>query len=148
VESDPNGGVSLERIRVVAADDHVNMITAIRSVLDEEFDLVAEVGNGRDAVAAVLALDPDVLVTDISMPGLDGLTATRQLKNANVRAKIIMLTMHEDAEFIQAALNAGASGYVTKARLASDLIPAIHEALLGNIYVSRSGKAQQRNLVV
>jgi DNA-binding NarL/FixJ family response regulator len=131
----------LERIRVVTADDHVNVSTAIRSVLDEEFDLVAEVSNGSDAVAAVLALDPDVLLTDISMPGLDGLTATRQLRKTNVRAKIIMLTMHEDTEFIEAALAAGASGYVTKARLVSDLIPAIHEALLGNIYVSRSAKA-------
>jgi DNA-binding NarL/FixJ family response regulator len=138
----------MERIRVVVADDHVNMTTAIRSVLSGEFDVVAVVGNGSDAIAAVLALDPDVLVTDISMPGLDGLTATRQLKETNVRAKIIMLTMHEDTEFIEAALAAGASGYVTKARLASDLIPAIQEALLGNIYVSRSRKAQQRNLIV
>jgi DNA-binding NarL/FixJ family response regulator len=138
----------MERIRVVVADDHVNMTTAIRSVLSGEFDVVAVVGNGSDAIAAVLALDPDVLVTDISMPGLDGLTATRQLKKTNVRAKIIMLTMHEDTEFIEAALAAGASGYVTKARLASDLIPAIQEALLGNIYVSRSGNALQRNHIV
>jgi DNA-binding NarL/FixJ family response regulator len=74
------------------------------------------------------------------MPGLDGMTTTKQLKMANVRARIIMLTMHEDPAFIQAALAAGASGFVIKTRFATDLIPAIREALLGNIYVSGSGK--------
>jgi DNA-binding NarL/FixJ family response regulator len=131
-----DGGVSLARARIVLADDYIMIIAAARSLLADEFDVVAEVGNGSQAVAAVLELDPDVLVTDISMPVLDGMSAVTRLKQANVRAKIVMLTMHEEPEFIKAALSAGALGYVTKTRFITDLIPAIREVLLGNIYVS------------
>jgi DNA-binding NarL/FixJ family response regulator len=126
------------RIRVVLADDHREMIARVRGTLAEEFEIVDAVENGNQAVSAVLALDPDVLVTDIAMPFLDGLEAARKIQKTNRRVKIIFLTIHEDRDFLAAALSAGGSGYVTKPRLSLDLILAIHEVLRGSTFVSKS----------
>jgi DNA-binding NarL/FixJ family response regulator len=97
------------RIRVVLADDHREMIARVRGTLAEEFEIVDAVENGNQAVSAVLALDPDVLVTDIAMPFLDGLEAARKIQKTNRRVKIIFLTIHEDRDFLAAALSAGAA---------------------------------------
>jgi DNA-binding NarL/FixJ family response regulator len=126
------------KIRVVLADDHREVIAKVRGILGDEFEVVEAAANGMQAVRAVLALDPDVLVTDISMPLLNGLQAARRIQKANSRAKIIVLTIHEDRDFIAAALSAGAMGYVTKRRLSIDLVFAIHEALKGRTFVSGS----------
>jgi DNA-binding NarL/FixJ family response regulator len=128
----------VNKIRVVVADDHPEMIVKIRRTLSEWFEIIDVVEDGNQAIDAVLMMDADVLVIDISMPVLDGLQAAKRLRKANCRAKIIFLTIHEDRDYIAAALSAGASGYVTKARLTADLVHAIHEALLGNIFVSPS----------
>jgi len=125
-------------IRVVLADDHQAVLAKVRAVLGEDFEVVDAVADGSQAVEAVLALDPDVLVTDISMPSLDGLQVAKRLQSAHCRTKIVFLTVHEDQDFVAAALHAGASGYVTKSRLATDLIPAIREALLGRTFVSQT----------
>jgi DNA-binding NarL/FixJ family response regulator len=126
------------RIRVVLADDHQAVIARIRGTLGDEFEVLDAVENGDQAVSAVLALDPDILVTDISMPVLDGLQAARIIQKANCRVKIIFLTIHEDRDFLVAALSAGAAGYVTKRRLSTDLVIAIHEVLKGHTFVSNS----------
>ena len=81
-------------------------------------------------------LDPDALVIDISMPILNGLQAAKQLQTANCRTKIIFLGIYDGPDFPDAAFSAGASGYVSKARLSTDLIPAIHKAMLGQIFIS------------
>jgi DNA-binding NarL/FixJ family response regulator len=128
----------VNKIRVVVADDHPEMIVKVRRTLNDGFEVINVVEDGNQAVDAVLMMDADVLVIDISMPVLDGLQAAKRLRKANCRAKIIFLTMHEDRDYVAAALSAGASGYVTKARLTTDLVHAIHEALLGNIFVSPS----------
>ena len=128
----------MAKIRVVLADDHQALVAKVRAVLAEDFEVVDAVADGSQAVDAVLALDPDVLVTDISMPLLDGLQVAKRLQSAHCRAKIVFLTVHEDQDFVTAALHAGASGYVTKSRLATDLIPAIREALLGRTFVSQT----------
>ena len=94
------------------------------------------VEDGKQAVNAVLTLNPDALVIDISMPVLSGLQAAKQLQTANCRTKVIFLSIYEGPDFLDAAFSAGASGYVSKARLSTDLIPAIHEAMLGQIFVS------------
>jgi DNA-binding NarL/FixJ family response regulator len=130
----------MTNIRVVLADDHQAVLARVRRTLAEEFEVVATAEDGNQAVAAVLALDPDVLVTDISMPLLDGLQVAKRLQTAHCRAKILFLTIHEDQDFVIAALDAGASGYVTKSRLSTDLVPAIREALLGHIFVSHTAK--------
>ncbi len=131
-------GIAVDKIRVVLADDHHEVIAKIRGVLGDEFEVVEAVVNGIQAVTAVLALDPDVFVTDISMPLLNGLQAARRIQNANPRVKIIFVTIHEDRDFIAAAFSAGATGYVTKRRLSTDLVFAIQEALKGNAFVSNS----------
>jgi DNA-binding NarL/FixJ family response regulator len=86
-------------------------------------------------------MDPDVLVTDISMPVLDGLQAARTIQEANCRAKIVFLTIHEGGDFIAAAFSAGGMGYVIKRHLATDLVCAIRESLQGHTFVSNSIRA-------
>jgi DNA-binding NarL/FixJ family response regulator len=131
-------GVAVDKIRVVLADDHREVIAKIRGVLGDEFEVVEAAENGNQAVIAVLALNPDIFVTDISMPVLNGLQAARRIQKTNSRVKIIFLTIHEDRDFIAAAFSAGATGYVTKRRLSTDLVVAIQEALKGHTFVSDS----------
>ena len=112
-------------------------------LLGEDFEIVGTANNGRDAVVAVLRLNPDVLVIDISMPVismpvLNGLQTALELRSAKKQTKVVFLTVHTDQDFVTAALAAGASGYVTKADVSTDLVPAISEALAGRIYVSKS----------
>jgi DNA-binding NarL/FixJ family response regulator len=131
-------GIAVDKVRVVLADDHREVIAKIRGVLGDEFEVVEAAENGNQAVIAVLALNPDVFVTDISMPILNGLQAARRIQKTNSRVKIIFLTIHEDQDFIAAAFSAGATGYVTKRRLSTDLVFAIQEALKGHTFVSNS----------
>jgi len=126
------------KIRVLLADDHETILAQVRLALGEDFHVVGAVANGRDAVDEVRRLDPDVLVIDISMPVLDGLQAVSQVRYINHRTKVVFLTVHEDQEFVEAAFSAGASGYVTKGAVTTDLVPAIHEALEGRIFISQS----------
>jgi DNA-binding NarL/FixJ family response regulator len=131
-------GITVGKIRVVLADDHREVIAKVRGVLGDEFEVLEAAENGHQAVTAVLALDPDVFVTDISMPILNGLQAARSIQKTNSRVKIIFLTIHEDRDFIAAAFSAGATGYVTKRRLSTDLVFAIQEAMRGHTFVSNS----------
>jgi DNA-binding NarL/FixJ family response regulator len=126
----------LGKIRVVVADDHKLMIAMVRQTLCEEFEVVGTVEDGKQAVNAVLTLNPDAIVIDISMPVLNGLQAAKQLQMADCRAKVVFLTIHEGRDFVDAAFSVGASGYVNKGRLSTDLIPAIREAMLGRIFIS------------
>jgi DNA-binding NarL/FixJ family response regulator len=129
-------GVVVAKVRVLLAEDHVAMIAKVRSKLGEAFDIVGTVENGQEAIEAVLRLDPDVLVIDISMPVLDGFQAASRIRDAGRRTKVIFLTVHGDADFVSAAFSSGASGYVIKSRLSTDLVPAIHDALVGRSFVS------------
>jgi len=128
----------MAKIRVLLADDHEAMVEQVRSILSKDFEVVGAVGNGRDAVAEVQRLDPDVLVIDISMPVLNGLQTAAQLMSKKCRTRIVFLTVHDDQDYVDAAFAAGASGYVTKSRVMTDLVPAIREALSGQTYVSNS----------
>ena len=131
-------GIAVDKIRVVLADDHREVIAKIRVILGDEYEIIEAAENGNQAVTAVLELNPDVFVTDISMPVLNGLQAARRIQKTNSRVKIIFLTIHEDRDFIAAAFSAGATGYVTKRRLSTDLVFAIQEALKGHTFVSNS----------
>lgn len=126
------------KIRVLLADDHQTILERVCGVLGEDFDIVGTATNGRDAVVATLRLHPDVLVIDISMPILNGLQAALQLQSAKVETKIVFLTVHTGQDFVKAALSTGASAYITKADVTTDLIPAIHEAIAGRIFISSS----------
>jgi DNA-binding NarL/FixJ family response regulator len=117
--------------RVLLADDHVPVLAQTMNLLAGEFEIAGSVGNGLDLVDAAARLDPDVVVLDITMPGCDGIEAARRLKRASCHAHLVFLTVHEDADYIRAALDAGGEACVAKSRMASDLIPAIHAALAG-----------------
>ena len=128
----------VSKVRIVLADDHREMVDIVRSTLGEDFEIVAAVEDGRRALDAVLALDPDVLITDISMPEMDGLQLAGQVKKSHCRTKVIVLTMHQDSYFVAAAMSLGVSGYVTKTLMSSDLVFAIQDALKGNVFISGS----------
>ena len=126
------------KIRVLLADDHEAILERVRTLLEEEFEIVASVRNGQDAVLQTQLLNPDVLVIDISMPVLDGLDAARQLRSRKLGTKVVFLTVHEDEDFVNAAFAAGASAYVTKSRVTTDLVRAIRDALAGRKYISET----------
>ena len=128
----------MSQVRVLLADDHEMILARVRELLGKDFDVVGAVNNGRDALVEVQRLDPDVLVIDISMPVLDGLQAVSQLMCTNCRTKVVFLTVQKGQEFVVAAFSAGASGYVAKSDVATDLVPAIREVLHGRSYVSQS----------
>jgi DNA-binding NarL/FixJ family response regulator len=113
------------------------MLEKVVYLLKGEFEIVGTVGNGRRLIEAALTLDPDLIVTDISMPVLDGIEAVCLLKKSASRAKVIFLTVHEDPAFVAAAISAGAQGYVLKNRIFVDLIPAIRKVLQGHVFASQ-----------
>ena len=124
------------RRRVVLADDHREMLRRVTTLLGSEFTVVAAVADGEALVKAEADLLPDVLVIDITMPGINGLEAAGLVRRRGSRVPIVFLSIHEEPEFLEAARQAGALGYVSKVRLASDLIPAVWAALDGRRYVS------------
>ena len=99
-------------------------------------EVVGSVSDGQSLFDAAKDLKPDVIVTDISMPILSGIEASKQLNESGSAAKIIFLTVHSDMDFVRACLATGAVGYVLKSRIMSDLLLAIHEVLAGRIFVS------------
>jgi DNA-binding NarL/FixJ family response regulator len=115
--------------RVLLADDHAELLARVAGVIAGEFEIVGSVANGLDLIAAAARLDPDVVVLDITMPGLDGIEAARQLRRAGCRAKLVFLTVHEDPDYVRAALDAGGAAYVAKSQLVSHLVAAIRKAL-------------------
>jgi len=126
------------KIRILVADDHQPILDRVAALLSEDFTIVAAVNAGDAAVGAARQLRPDVLVLDISMPGLNGFEAASQMKDAGSTAVVIFLSVHDEPEFLDAAWKAGALGYVRKSHLGSDLIPAIRSALAGRRFVSAS----------
>jgi DNA-binding NarL/FixJ family response regulator len=126
----------MRRPRVLLADDHKIVAEGLRSLLEQDFELVGTVEDGRALVAAAQKLNPDVIVTDISMPLLNGIEAAQQIKKVTPKVKIVFLTMHPDVTYATRALEAGASGYVLKHAAPSELITAIKEVLNGRIYLT------------
>jgi len=126
----------MRKMRVLLADDHRSLLELIRGLLEPTYDVVGCVEDGGSLVEAAGKLQPDVIVTDISMPKLNGLEAANQLRESGSPSKIVFLTVHADPDFVQAALETGATAYVTKLRITTDLLVALREALEGRIFVS------------
>ncbi len=125
-----------ERPTVLLADDHVLVAEGIQKLLEGEFNLIGIVPDGRALIISIQARPPDVAVVDISLPLLNGLEASRQIRKLNPNIKIVILTMHSESCFVTEAFRIGVSGYVLKQSVGSDLAHAIREALKNNTYVS------------
>jgi DNA-binding NarL/FixJ family response regulator len=136
-------------IRVVLADDHPVVRAGIRDTLNEvpQVEVVGEASDGREAVAMVKSLQPDVVFMDISMPGLNGLEATERIIKALPAVRVVILSRHDSEEYYWRALRVGASGYLLKQSLISELKAAVLRAAAGEIYLSREISVRLRNKV-
>jgi two-component system response regulator NreC len=127
----------MNKIRVFLADDHLILREGIRSLLGKvpDIEVVGEAGEGGETVAKVEQLVPDVVLMDITMPGMNGLEATKQIKQKYPQVKVLILTIHETGQYLSQMLQAGASGYVVKTTAASELISAIRAVHQGDVYL-------------
>jgi DNA-binding NarL/FixJ family response regulator len=124
----------MDRIKVLIVDDHAIMRDGIRALLsvNDDIEVVGEASEGREAVKKVELLKPDVTVMDIAMPGMDGMEATRRMVKANPGAKVLILTQHDNKEYVLSAIKAGAAGFVPKRALGSELVSAIRAVSRGD----------------
>jgi DNA-binding NarL/FixJ family response regulator len=124
--------------RLLLADDHKETADLLCGLLQTEFDVIAQVYDGHALVNAVERLSPDVIVSDISMPGLDGIVAATVILRKNPAARIVFVTVHSDPSLVERSFATGALGYVVKPAAGDELIPAVHSALRGERHVSRA----------
>ena len=126
----------MKRTRILLADDHTLFCSLLRDLLEPEFEVVGSVSDGQELLQTALSLRPDLVIADIGMPSLNGLDAGRRLKQADPHVKLIYLTMNNNVEYAREALLAGASAFVLKNALSSELLRAIRDALRGVSYVA------------
>jgi DNA-binding NarL/FixJ family response regulator len=126
----------MSRPSILLADDHAIVAEGLQSLLEETFEFVGRVSDGRALVEAAKRLAPAVIVADISMPLLNGLDAVRLLHKEGIRSKVVFLTMHSDSNLVAEAFRAGASGYVLKQSAGEELVEAIQQALAGRTYIT------------
>lgn len=128
----------MDKTRIVLADDHAILREGIRALLEDQSDMtvVGEAADGRKAIELARDLSPDIIVMDIGMPLLNGLEATRQIKHNFPQVAVLVLTMHDNEEYVSQILAAGASGYVLKRAASSELVTAIRAVAGGQSYLS------------
>ncbi len=126
----------MSKTTVLLADDHRIVLEGLKGLLEDKFDIVGAVQDGRELLEQAEKLHPDVIVVDIGMPLLNGIDAVTQIKKSGLSTKIVFLTMHQDAMYAKEAFEAGALGFVLKHSAPSELKTAIEEALKGNTYIS------------
>ena len=126
----------MSRARVLIADDHAFVLEGLVNLLKDRFEVVAAVTDGHLLVDAATRLRPDVIVTDISMPGLNGIEAFERLKAAGSEARVIVLTLHADVDLAASLVQSGVRGYVAKMQAVSELVPAIEQVLAGQVYLT------------
>jgi NarL family two-component system response regulator LiaR len=126
------------------ADDHPLLRQALRDVLEKQrdFEVIAEAGDGEEAVKLAIELDPDVVIMDMSMPRLNGLEATKQIKASRPAIAVLVLTVHSDSEHILSVLKAGAGGYLTKSVYGEEVIHAVRALVCGETVLSPSVSQQ------
>jgi two-component system response regulator NreC len=125
--------------RVILADNHILVRQGVKNLLEREgFQVVGEASDGQDLIRLSTNLTPEVAIVDVSMPILNGLDAIREVRKVSPKTKSILLTRHEEDQYITAALHAGAKGYVLKNQAANDLVHAIHQVCRGGVYLSPS----------
>ena len=124
------------KLRILVADDNVRFLRKMASLLEAEFEIVAMVENGCAAVESAQRCHPDVIVLDLEMPGLNGIDVTRKLITLWPNVKTIICSVETDPDIVEAALKAGALGYVFKYRIETDLVPAVNSVANGERFVS------------
>ena len=129
-----------QKARVLLADDHAVLRAGLRLLLTNEGDfvVVGEAASGAEALAQAKTLDPDLILLDLNMPGISGLDAIPALRRAAPQARILILTMHDDPQYLRQALKQGASGYVLKKAADVELLSALRAVLRGEVYVHPS----------
>jgi two-component system, NarL family, response regulator NreC len=126
------------KVRILLADDHAVVRQGFRMILNQEPDLevVGEAGNGRDAVRLVEELKPDLIIVDIAMPDMNGVEATRQIRQNSPQCQVLVLSMHRDAVYVRETLRCGASGYILKDSIDQDLLRAVRTVAAGESFLS------------
>ncbi|HEV2172777.1 MAG TPA: response regulator transcription factor [Nitrospira sp.] len=125
----------MKRARILVADDHSMILKGIKGLLEDQYEIVGVADNGKALLDAAERLKPDVVILDISMPILNGIDATREIRKTLPRTKVVVQTMHSNAVYLRKALDAGASAYVLKTGAAEELLTAVETALKGQLYV-------------
>jgi DNA-binding NarL/FixJ family response regulator len=128
----------MSRPRVLLAEDHPSVAEELRRLLETECDVVAVVGDGYALLREAQVMSPDVIVTDIAMPGLDGIAATNELVTRHPASRVILVTVHDDPDLAEMGYVAGALAFVRKLAATRDLLPAVRAALRGERYPSHS----------
>ena len=123
-------------MKILLVDDSPEMVEAVRNTLADHFEIVGVCEDGFAAVRDAPRLDPDLIILDVSLPGMTGFEVAKELARLKVRAKIIFLSVHMDPSYIEAALEVGAFGYVFKSRLSADLLVAIEKVMEGRKFTS------------
>src|SRR6266704_791694 len=131
------------KIRILLADDHTILRAGLKMMLNAQPDMevIGEAQDGRQALHEAQRLQPDVILMDITMPDMNGIEATKQIKRAQPEIKVLILTMHEHDEYIFQALRAGASGYMLKEAADTELITALHVIQSGQFYLSPTAQS-------
>jgi two-component system response regulator NreC len=127
----------VDKIRILLVDDHAIMRDGIRALLSlhDDIEVLGEASEGKEAVEKAQELLPDVVIMDIAMPGMDGLEATRRIMKKSPKMKVLVLTQHDNKEYILSVIKAGASGYVPKRALGSELVSAIRAVRQGDSFL-------------
>jgi two-component system response regulator NreC len=130
----------MKKIRVLIVDDHAVLRAGLRTLLNlqPDMEVAGEAAEGLEALERVKRLEPDVVLMDITLPGMEGLEVTKKLKKTHPNVKVLILTMHEDRRYLYSALKAGASGYVVKRAADTELIDAIRAAHRGDVFLHPS----------
>lgn len=130
-------------VRILLADDNSAVLDQISRVLSKDYEIVAALKEGQKVVKECLRLKPDVVILDISMGDISGIDLARELANSGCRSKVVFLTVHEDYDFVKAAIGSGAQAYVIKSRLSADLVSGVEAAIAEKLFVSPNLMYQQ-----
>jgi len=126
----------LKKATILLADDHPHFPELIKKLLEPTFEVIGSVCNGQSLIEASLKMKPDVIITDISMPVLNGIEAVVRLRRLGSRSSVIFLTLHSDTDFVRVCFATGANGFVSKPQVFTQLLTAISEVLAGRSFVS------------